>query len=148
MLHQSSCLPIGRMITLQALGEGNNHRAIEICVLAVAFLVSAPARITPQVCVGRPDYYSALLIVGALKNVTSFVALNVSHLFHSFGIPGFSKSDSLRECCTRNGERLPPFSWTTLSKPVNTFDVSTSFDTEARHAWIGIETFDLFFKRH
>src|SRR5689334_86451 len=115
MLHQSRGLPVLRMIAFQAFHEGDNHRAIEVCVLAVTFFSSTPARIAAQISVGRSDHEPALVIFRTLKDVTSFVTFDLPGLREEICIPGFAKSDSLLKSCRRNGQRSAPLSWSTLS---------------------------------
>ena len=66
------------MLTLQTFGEGNDHRPVEECILAVTLLVSAPARIAAQIGVWRSDDDSALLIFRTLEDVTRFVTFDFS----------------------------------------------------------------------
>ena len=136
------------MITLQTFREGNDHRPVKECVLAIAFFVSAPARVAAQIGVGRSDHDSALFVFRTLKDVSSFVAFDFSGLPQDIGVPGFAESDSLWKRRARNRQRPAPLSWSTLRQSVNTFDVAAAFDTQARDARIGVETFDLLVECH
>src|ERR1700752_934914 len=148
MLHQSGSLPILRVITLQAFAERNNHRAVEICIFAVAFLVPAPTWITPNISLGRSDYDPARVVLRALKNVASLVSFNLTCLSQYILIPGFTKPNTLWKRRRRNGLGSTPFSWSTLSQSVNAFDVSACPDAESRHTRISMERRDLLLDRH
>src|SRR5688572_33428693 len=136
------------MVTLQTFCKGDDQCAIQVCVFPVALLVSSPARITSPISVWRPDYNSTLVVLGALKDVTSFVPFNLSDLAQQIGIPCFAKADPLRKGCARNRQRAAPFSWSTLRQSVNAFDVPTSFNTQTRNIGIGVKTLNLLFQRH
>src|SRR4030095_14283505 len=96
-LHQRGGSPVFRVIALQTFREGDNHRAVEICVFAVTLLRAPPTRVAPQIGVGRSDYDSALLIFRTLKDVTSFVAFDFAGLSQDVGVPGFTEPNALRE---------------------------------------------------
>src|ERR1044072_2367488 len=148
VLHQGGRLPILRVVTLQSFAERDYHRAVEECVFTVTLLVSAPARIASDIGVRRSDDDTALIVFRTLKNVARFVAFDLSGLPQDLRIPGLAKPNSLWEGRRRDSLWPAPFSWPTLRQTMNAFDVSTGLDTESRHAWICIETFDLLVDGH
>ena len=95
-------LAIRPLLRLQALHEGDAHARGEERILAIGFLATAPARVTEDVDVGRPEREPLVTLVLAARQEgmvlgARFVADGGGHLGHQRGIERGRQADRLRK---------------------------------------------------